>query len=864
MLARLLAYFRNRLTGRNVEAELDDELRFHVEMEIAANRARGVPETEARRRALADLGSLPDAREGVRDARAIGLESIWRDVRYALRRLRAEPGFAAAAIFTLALGIGANTAVFGVVDAVLLRPLPYPHPERVVEIRKTGQGFVRFSRVLEVWPLELRESPAFDAIGLYVEGRVNLGGETSARVQAAVVTPAFFDVLAVPPALGRTFAEDDAAGEGRLVVLSDRLWRERLGDDPDVVGRSVTLDASSFTVIGVMPAGVSFPSGAMLWILTNAPTDAKGHVPVATVVGRLRAGIPPAGAKTLVMSAAGMDAARADTVAVEPLREALVGSIRPIAFLIWAASGLVLFVACINATNLLLARVSRRQREFAVRRALGATNGRLVQQTLVESTVLAAAGTLAALPAAVWTLHSARLLLPATWHGVAEIAVGGRTLVAVGVLALLAGVLFGLGPSLSLRSGRAVEALRLSAAAGDDRGWRRFRHVLLVAEVAIALFLMVGATALVTTVRDMMRIDMGATGERALAMELSLPRHAYQSAGRTAFFSRLDGALRALPGVEEVGIADQLPGRAPDLLVAHDIALEDRPGASGRPRIALLLSASPGYFSAAGIDVVAGRAFTAADGRSVTVVSEGFAQALGVAPARLIGERLASSTAGRDGVRETIVGVVRDVRMHGPENAFSVAIYRPLAAAPPTTVPAHLVVRAAGDPLALAPSIRAAVAAIDSDLPLYNVETFDDIRKRLLADRRMAMLTLLVFAGLALALSAIGIYGVTSCLVQFRTKEIGIRLAIGASRGAICRDVVARGATTALAGIVIGTAASIAMARVVASRVPALDGVGFGALAALGVGVFAVALLATMLPALRAMRIDPVVTLRAE
>ena len=867
-MRKLLAALRNLLAGRNAHAELDDELRFHVEMETEANRARGLSAREARRRALADLGSRRSTVEGVSDVRSIGLETTWRDAVHAIRRLRAEPGFAAAAILTLALGIGANTAVFGVVDAVLLRPLPYPEPDRVVEIGNSGQGFVKFSRVLEVWPPALSESPAFEAIGLYVTGAVNVGGESAARVRAAVVTPAFFDVLAVPPALGRALVPSDENGDGRIVVLSDRVWRARFDADPGVIGRRIVIDASPFTIVGVMPRGVAFPTGTMLWMPTNAPTGAKGPVPVTTAVGRMRSGVTPLEARELVIEAAEVNPSSADRVRVESLRHALVGTLTPLAVTVSIAAALVLLVACINATNLLLARVSRRRREFAVRRALGATTGRLVRQVLVESVALSVVGALVALPVALWTLQSARFVLPPTWHGVADISLGSRTLAAVAGLTLFSGVLFGLGPSLSLRSGRAIDAARVAAAPAGDRLWRWFRQGLLVGELAIALILTVGATALTLQVRDMMTVDLGVRGEHALAAELFLPRSTYPTdEARRAFFTDLDAALRATAGVAEVGLADQLPGRAPGMLVAERIGTADGLAAAGPRGAAVVLSASPGYFAAAGLDVVAGRPFGAGDdhlGQPAALVSEGFADALGVSPSRLIGATLAGRAAPGEGRPETIVGVVRDVRLHGPDYPAAVAIYLPFDVKLPVFGPAHIVVRGTGDPVSLAPLLRAAVTALDPDVPLHDIQTFDAIRARLLADRRLAMGTMLVFAGLALALSVVGIYAVTSYLVQHRTREIGIRLAIGASQGAICRDVLRRGAGPALAGILVGAGVSVMLGRIAVSRVPGLEDVGAGMLVALGGGLLAVAFVATLLPALRAMRIDPVKTLRAE
>jgi putative ABC transport system permease protein len=585
-------------------------------------------------------------------------------------------------------------------------------------------------------------------------------------------------------------------------------------------------------------------------------------VAIAKVIARLNEGVAAASARDRVLGATALKGQAAAAVQVAPLREALVGAVRPIALAVWIAAGLVLLVACINAANLLLARVARRQREFAVRRALGATRGRLIRQVVLESLVLSALGALASIPAAIWTLQAARVLLPATLHGVADLGIDGRTIFAAGGLALVATLLFGFGPSLSIRPLSSADAVH-AAAPGGDRFWRRVRSGLLVAEIAIALVLLAGATALVQEIREVMAIDIGVRGERALAIELSLPRATYRTVDdHRAFFARADEVLRAVPGVEEVGVTSQLPGRAPALLVVQHVAIEGHAPAAAERHDALLLTASPGYFAAAGIDLIAGRAFTNGDRpgtESVVIVSESFARLLDLQPAQLIGARVPSQDAAA-----TIVGVVRDVRLQGPERPFAPALYVPHVVDPRTSGPVYLVIRAAADPVALVPAIRSAVARIDADLALYNIRSFDEIRAVLLTERRLAMITMVVFAGLAFILSAIGLYGVVSYLVQARTREIGIRLAIGASRPAVCRGVLWSGAGHALAGVGLGIAASLAVTTLVASRLPALGRVSFESVAWLAVMLVAVALLATVLPAWRASRIDPAVTLRAE
>jgi putative ABC transport system permease protein len=749
---------------------------------------------------------------------------------------------------------------------VLLRPLPYPAPERIVEIARSGQGFVMFGRVLEVRPLALRNAAAFSAIGLYAPGGANLGGEPAIRVPAAAVSPGFFDVLAAAPLLGRTFTDADIAASERQVVLSDRLWRERFARDPAIVGRSVTIDGLSFVVLGVMPPGVAFPGGTRLWVPATAGNSVMGPLPIVKVIARTRGDVALASVRDRVIAAAGLSDRTAARVNVTPLREASVGAVWPIATLVWIGAALVLLVACTNAANLLLARVSGRHREFAVRRALGATRGQLMRQVVLESVVLSAIGGIVAVPAAWWTVEAARLLLPATLHGVSDIGLDLRFVAATAGLSAMVAFLFGLGPAISIPAAASTDAPRASAGAGGDRFWTRLRSVLIVGQIALALILLAAATALVQAMRDFMRIDIGARGEHALAIEVALPSSRYASPqARQDWFARIDDALRGVPGVQEVGASNQLPGRAPDRLVVHPVAVAG-PVAPDRPKDALLMNASPGFFAASGIELLAGRPFSDADqpgAPPVAIVSEGFARALGVRPADLIGARLAESTRD-DAAAETIVGVVGDVRLNGPEGPFETSLYVPYAVTPARSGPTFVVVRAARDPLALAPAIRSAVAAIDPDLPLYNVRTFDQIRTALVAERRLAMLTMVVFAALAIALSAVGVYGVVSYLVQQRTREIGIRLAIGATRWDVCRDVLRSGAAHALAGIVLGGVSAWATSHLASSQVQELGRLTPDVIGALALGVAAVALAATAMPAVRAARIDPSLTLRAE
>lgn len=861
------------------ERELAAEFESHLQLHIDDNLRAGMSPEQARRAALLTFGPVEAIKDAYRDRSSLPvLEGFRRDAAFGLRALRRQPTFALAAITTLALGIGANAAVFSVVDAVLLRPLPYPAADRIVRIEEVtapnipvavSQGFIQFGpgRALSLRG-PLKESLAFEAMAFAAAGAVNYGGAPAERIRGAEVAADFFDVLGVEARIGRVFSADDVQRGERLVVISDRFWRDRFDADPGVLGRELLLDGLLFTVVGVVPGGVDFPQAARVWLPAGGPTQIRGFIPGFVVMGRLRPGVTPDEAAADLRHRVGVGRTPAGLVRVIPLREALVGAVRPAAVLVWCAAGLLLLIACVNTANLLLARVASREREFAVRRALGATRGQLVRQVLAESLVLSMMAGLCALPAIVWSLDAMQALLPRTLHGVEEIRLDLRMIAATAGIAVLVALLFGLGPALSLRRGTSAELLRSQAVTPVDRFWRRFRSALLVAEVSVCLVLLVGAVALATTVARVMAIDTGVRGDRAIAIELNLPMSTHGAPERRRHLYRdLEAAVGGLPAVEASGITSALPGR-PGAMLAEQVHLEGTPVPAGTDqRRAVRLSASPGYFAAAGIELIAGRPFSVADtvdSAPVMVVSEGYARALRVRPSELIGAR-GTLTQRRGGPRSAeIVGVVRDVRMRGPERDFYTAVYLPQDVDPGAYGPAHLIVRARGNPGALVPSIRATMAGLDPTVPLYNIETFEEIRASLIADRRFAMIMMVMFAVLGFVLSIVGLYGVISYLVQVRTREIGIRLAIGASRARIRGQILGHGLVHAALGILLGIGIVAATFRVVAARVTALGTPDPAVIAGVAALIVAVAVLASWFPAARATRIDPAVTLRAE
>jgi putative ABC transport system permease protein len=788
------------------------------------------------------------------------------DSRQALRALRHTPGFSIVAIVTLALGIGANTALFSVADAVLLRPLPYPNPDRLVGIDGAPLSFDPQSG-MTIHP-DVEQSEVFTAMGSYAPGAVNVGGEPAPeRVRAAAVSAGFLEALGAQPVAGRVFTAEDLKADLRQAVISHALWTRR--GRAILPGGELLINGRAFTVLGIMPPRVDFPGGADVWIPVAADTQITGSASAPTTVARLTPGVSPDRARVEVERIA--DAISKGTrdfgerpVLVEALHDQLVGPVRPLFLALAVAVALVLLVACINTASLLLSRVSAREREISVRRALGASGFRLVRHLLCESALLSACAGLLALPAAMWTLEAIQALLPATLHGAGEVAIDGRALLATAVLCVTVTLLFGMAPACSLRRAGSAGVVRGASSSTADPFWRRFRSGLVVAELAIALLLIAGAATVAQTVGALMRVDLGITGERALTVETTLPIATYDSPERLAVLhEQLEAALRAIPGVEAMGATNRMPGSR-EVGLGRRIMIDGRQAPEGTQGGASYLSATPDYFRAIGIRLVAGRHFTSADRRgaqAVAIVSESVARRVGLSPAEAVGQRVEIGI-GRASWA-TVVGVVRDVRMHGPEADPEAQLYVPLAqqANYGTT---FLVVKALDNPAALAPAVRAAIADIDSNVPLYNVQTFEQVRAGFLAERRFAMAIMSAFGLLAIVLAGIGLYGVLTYLVQLRTREIGIRMALGASPGAVRWQVVREGLLHAVAAVAIGAGVSAVLLRVMTSHVPGLQPVEAPLLALAAAAVLAATIPITWIPARRATAIDPMHALRAE
>jgi putative ABC transport system permease protein len=820
------------------------------------------------------------------------METLVTDVRYAVRMLRKSPGFAAVAVTALALGIGANTAIFSVVNAVLLSPLPYAEPGQLVVLTNEFQklGFQNVNVSVPEYRDYLEQGGVFEGATAIYPVNINLTGvDEPERIQAMIVSPSFFDVLGVAPELGRTFQkEDEHPGIAEVAVISHGLWQRRFGGDPGVLGRRLRLDDDDFTVVGVMPAEFrhpgSTPTEVEIWVpsgFSATPFDppARKDRILNSLVARLAAGATPELAqRSMDLVAARLQEQHPDSypadagfgVRVAPLHDTLVGNVRPALLVLLGAVGLVLLIACANVANLLLARAAARQKEVAVRLALGAGRARLVRQFLTESVLLALAGGALGLVLALWGIDALLALSPPNIPGLGGVGVDGAVLAFTLATSLLTGVAFGIVPALQTTESGLHESLKEGGRSATGARRNRLSGIFVVSEFALALVLLIGAGLLIRSFWRLQEVAPGFDPRNVLTAEVWLPTPNQPDRGRyfapekkVAFARQLLERVRALPGVEYAGLTTGLPlgsNLSSGLFTAEGretLGLEG--SARGEAR-----RVTPDYFRAMGIPLLSGRAFTESDDRvpaSVAVVGERLARRIwpGEDP---LGKRLKLGGPTSTAPWLTVVGVVGDVKSRGMDVETPLQIYIPFFSEPNLYM--ALAARTNSDPAALTRVVAEEARAIDGDQPVYNVRTMEQALAVSTAQRRFSTLLLGIFAGVALVLAAVGIYGVMAYAVSQRTREIGVRMALGARPGHILRLVVGGGMAMALAGVAAGLAAAFALTRVMAGLlfdVSATDPLVFGAISILLVGV---ALLACYVPARRAARVDPLVALRTE
>jgi putative ABC transport system permease protein len=809
------------------------------------------------------------------------MEAFRQDIRYAIRRLLKSPSFTAVAVLTLALGIGANSAIFSVVNGVLLDPLPYHDPERLVGIFHLSDGQRAVMSGPNFTDVKRLSQTLADAAAV-TRSRVILTGEGEpVRLDGAQVSAGLFDLLGVRPVLGRTFhADENEPGRQQVAILSHGLWQQRFGADEGVIGKRIMLDGVSTEVVGVMPKDFSFPSARQLWTpLEYSPAllrEQRGAW-YLTVVGRAKAGIPiervTAEIETIGAQLATQypDNNEGLGFTAVSLHEATVGDIRKAVFVLLGAVGFVLLIACANVANLLLARAAGRETEMAVRSALGAARGRLIRQLLTESIILSLAGAALGLLVAVWGVDLLKGLRPAGVPRLDNVTVDTDVALFTMGLAVATGLLFGLVPAFQ-STGIAIAGSLKEAGRGalSTRGGARMRSTLVVAEMALAVMLLAGAGLLIRSFTKLASVDPGFRATQALTFELSLPESRYaDDARQIAFFDQLIPQLRTVPGVEQAAAVISLPLSGSSLVLTFEVAGRPPVPPSQQPAMQVRI-ATAGYFETLGIPLKRGRVFTNEDRAGTTpvvLITESSARQYfpGEDP---IGKKIILGW-GR-GVGEArrraggeVVGVVGDVKDAGLDEADPPQIYMPFAQWPVSGM--SLVLKTAVPPASVAEPTRAAVHAIDPNLPVANVRTLEEVVARSISQPRFYMTLLAVFAGVALVLAAIGIFGVLSYAVAQRTREIGIRLALGAQHRTVLRLVVREAMLLALAGVAVGVVCAVLLSRSLVSSLlfstSPQDPLTFAIVAAV---LSAVALLASYIPARRATRVDPIVALRAE
>jgi putative ABC transport system permease protein len=795
-----------------------------------------------------------------------------------------KPGFTVVAILALALGIGANTAIFSVVNAVLLRPLPFAEPDRLVIVWMDNrqQGV---KEDIHSYPnyLDYRDqNKVFESLAAYRGTSLNLTGMGEPeRVLGAASTASFFDVMRVAPVVGRVFtADEDQPGHDSVMMISYGLWQRRFGGDKNIVGKSVALSGATRTVIGVMPPDFRFPfKDTDFWLPLAPPAELKDQRSAfwLDVIGRLKPGV------TLEQARAEMEtiAKRLEQqypnsntnfgTNLVPLREQTVGPVRPALLILLGAVAFVLLIACANVANLLLGRAAAREREFAIRMAMGAGRRRIIRQLLVESLLLAFFGAALGIMLAVWGLDALKLMMPADMPRIDQIGLDARVLAFTISISCLTALLFGLAPALQASHPDLNETLKEGGGKGASKGVRsrQMRRVLVVAEVALALVLLVGAGLLLKSFSRLRDFNLGFRPEGLLTAKIQLPGLKYREDSQRRIFNRqLLERLSSTPGIESAGmITSVFLSKLPN---STNFSIEGRPDFLPGQRVEVPLdSISPNYFQVIGTPIIKGRAFNDQDTENAprtVIINETMARRFwpGEDP---LGKRIkygGLDTPESESPWRTIVGVVADTRRTGFESEVRSETFLPMAQEPPGRT--TLVVRAAAnaDPAGLAASVRSAVQAIDPEQPVYDIKTMTQWVSEIIAQRRLNMILLGTFALVALLLAAVGIYGVMSYSVTQRTHEIGIRMALGAQSRDVLKMILGQGMALTLIGITIGLIAALALTRLMSSllfNVSAFDPLTFIAVSVL---LTLIALLACFIPARRAMKVDPMIALRYE
>jgi predicted permease len=874
MLNKLRLRLRALFFKSKMEEELDEEVRFHLEREIQENIARGMSPEEARFASLRSFGGVERVKEESRNERGIRLaEEVWQDLRYGGRMLWKNPGFTLVAVITLVLGIGANTAIFSVVNAVLLRPLPYPEPERLVHFatmsQEKGLGGASFTHQLFAFYLD--HNRIFENLAVYNPTGFNLAdsGEPE-RLRGANVTVDFFRVFGQQPIHGREFLpQEDMPGKNTVAILSYGLWQRRFGGDPLIVGKSVRLNSIPTIIVGIMPPRFNFPEETELWVPVglNPGRSAPWYL---KPIGRLKPGITQAGADAEVKEVwrdyfrqwQGTTVDQADIVVI-PLIRRLVGDVQTSLLVLLCAVCLVLLIAVANVANLLLARGAAREKEIVIRAALGASRWRVIRQLLTESLLLALIGGGLGLLLAWLGVDLLLKLAPEDLPRLQQIGIDGRVFGWTACISLLSGFVFGLTPALQSSRLDLNESLKEgSRSATEGAGKRRWRNLLVISELAMAVMLLIGAGLMVNSFWRLQRVDPGVDRRQTLIMQIPMggPRYA-QAQQVNAFYDQLLERLKTFPGVRAAAVSNHLP---PDLQPWSEVLkIEGRTDDPRETHIVCDIRVSPEYFQALGAPLLRGRYFSSTDSRNAThvmLINETLARQY-FPHEDPLGKRINPGSDPPDWFE--IVGVVGDIKYNGLEAETLPAFYRPIAQS--TWWSAFLIIKTeAIDPLSLTAAVRKEMVALDRELPVTQISTLEQRFSKSVAQPRFRTTLVALFATLALILASIGIYGVVSYSVTQRTHELGIRIALGARSRDVLMLVIHQGIILAVIGVTIGLSASLALTRLIKKLlygVSETDPLTFIVVSLLPI---LVTLLACWLPARRAMKVDPIAVLRCE
>jgi putative ABC transport system permease protein len=872
---QIMARWRALFRSAHIDADLADEMHFHVERETEANIARGMSPEAARREARLTFGSVDVAQESARDERpGAGIRQMLRDLRFGARLLRKSPVFGITGVAIVALGIGAATAIFSVVYGVMLRPLPFPEPERLVSIwlqRNLARNYPAAADAIDL--RQLRR--VFEDVALFRSANLNLvggcpqGGCDPQRLQGSRVSPNLFSVLGVSAALGRTFARDeDQAGRERVVLLSDALWQGQFGGDRAVVGRQIRLDGSLHTIVGVMPPDFQFPSSAyQAWVpLVLDPAELTRQVTENyRVVARLdpRATLDQARLEAAALAKRLAASYRTGAgMTVDSMLDDAVRDVRPALTLLLGAVSFLLLIACVNLSNLFAARASTRRGEFAVRLALGASRTRLIAQAIAEAAPVLLLGGVLGVTLAEWAVRAFVVTAPAGLPRVESIALSAPVVAFSLALLVVTGLAASVAPAIQAwTSDFTTIAKDGGRSATSGRGRAAARRAGVAVQIAFALPLLVGASLLIQSAINVTRVDVGFRPERVTTLKFEVSRSKHPSDRQVAdYYARLVEAVRAVPGVANASLVNRIPL---DGMQTNPVRFMNAPGTTDELTNVDTRTVTPEYFATLGIRLVAGRAFTEHDdpgAPEVAIVDERVARTIW--PGEMaVGKRFREPP-WRGGRWITVIGVVAHVRTHGLEVDPLPQVYWSYRQW--TQDRMVLAVRSATETGALIAPVIAAIRSVDPDQSVYEMRTMTEIVGRSVSQRRLTTLLMAGFSGLALLLAAVGIYGVVAYGVTRRMREFGIRAALGATRGDVTRLVVWEGTSMAIAGSAVGLVLAIAAASVMSNLVYGVAPNDVASILGATTLLMLVACLASYIPARRAAGVDPGLTLKAE